>query len=185
MHSMTAAGVSWDTLGPIAPLPSAPWPILQLLQPHRLPTSARIAHSLLAYSSFLQMLSLNHSQRSESIRSALNVTSGKVKTSDQQSPCAFGHGDSSCAAAHRVGELWLCRGWLSPIRNQRHLSLPELRQQNLNMGIANIVHPSLKLHSSPNNNFYILHIKNIILDILVSHNLHIEFQGGYLMECVP
>lgn len=105
MHSMTAARVSWDPLGPTVPLPSAPQPILQLLQPHRLSASAGTAHSLLACSSYIQILTLNHSQESESIHSALHITSGKVKTSVQQSPCAFGHGDLSCAAAHRVGEL--------------------------------------------------------------------------------
>lgn len=134
------------------------------------------------------MLSCN--QGRESIRSVTYVTSGKVKTSVWQSPWAFGHGDSSCAAAlcliaHWVAQPSVCRGWLSPVRNQGHPSLPAPRQQNLNMGIVNIIHPSLRLCNSPNNNFYILYIKNIVLQILVSHNLHFEFQGGYLMECMP
>lgn len=176
------AGIPW---GPLLPSLSSIAHSPAAAAPQALSTAAGTAHSLLTYSSFIQMLSLNHGQGSESIHSALNVTSGKVKTSVQQSPCAFGHGDSSCAAAHCVGELWVCRGWLSPNRHQRHLSLPEPRQQNVNVGRANIVHPSLKLKHSPNNNFYIRHIKNIILQILVSHNLHIEFQGGHLMECVP
>lgn len=106
MHkNMTAARVSWDPLGPIAPFPQLHSPFSSCCSPQALSTAAGTARSLLTYSSFIQMLSLNHGQGSESIHSALNITSGKVKTSVQQSPCAFGHGDSSCAAAHCVGEL--------------------------------------------------------------------------------
>lgn len=161
-------------------------PVIQLLQLHRPITAAGTACLVLDCSSFTQMLSCNCDQRRESICSVMYVTSGKVKTSVQQSPCVFDHGDSSCATAlcsiaHRVGALSMQR--LSPTRN--HPSLPVPRQQHLNVGTANIVHPSLKLCISPNNHFYILYIKNIILQFLVSHNLHMEFQGGYLIECMP
>lgn len=136
------------------------------------------------------MLSCKRNQGRESIRSVTYVTSGKVKTSVQQSPCAFGRGDSPCAAAlgsipHQAGELSVRQGGLSPVRNQGHPSLPVPRQPKCNMGIINTIPPSLKPCISPNSNFYILYTENTLLQILVSHDLHIEFQGEYLMECMP